>query len=484
MPIWELCGLFALGLAAAASVAAGGIPKPPPSTVFQPGWHSADPGFSTQVVLGRGSVMWAAGSAETIAVSADFGQHWQFKHHDEKGALLLTLNFVDDRFGYAAGTQGKVLFTEDGGESWTGDRISDETVLQAAFGDDQHGVIRTLSGLMSTPNGGKSWNPVIPANEPDWLSKFPFIVDMAALDKDHLAVRVAAGPGRDGEYLWSADGGNTWNSNYIGNSVINSLFVSAGAYWSIGHSVLSHQANRRDKFGFGYSAPMAFHSRNGIVWEHNPLNWDACHWYDCDGCTPQGCFGGRSSLLELNETKDKFVQKSMDKFPAHDGLSSQWAKVRDTLCLLVHSGIQCTTMQTVNELDILDDAPSWQDRSLAAIGKIPKSDPQCIRCQLDQVYLTSTGRSGPVDLELSFVIAPSGDVGDATIKGSLPDELTARIEQQIDNWLFEPYFDEGQPAEIQLSYATSIVLLNPTQPANPSDPSAKASPIIILNPQQ
>ena len=470
-------------LVSASSHATGINPASQVSSIPQPGWHSADPGFSTQVLLGRGSAMWAAGSAESIAVSDDLGQHWEFKHHEETGALLLTLNFVDDHFGYAAGTQGKVLFTQDGGESWTANRISDETILQAAFGDDQHGVIRTLSGLMSTSNGGKNWHPVIPANEPDWLSKFPFIVDMAALDKDHLAVRVAAGLGRDGEYLWSADGGSTWSSNYIGSSVINSLFVSAGSYWSIGHSVLSHQAYRRDKFGFGYSAPMAFHSRNGIIWEHNPLNWDACHWYDCGGCTPQGCFGGRSSLLELDETRDKFEQKSMAKFPAHDGLSSQWARIGDTLCLLVHSGIQCATTQSVNQLDILDDAPSWQDRSLAAIGKMPRSDPQCIRCQLDQVYLSTSGSSGPVDLQFSFVIAPSGDVGEAAVKGGIPEELSLKIEQQIDNWLFEPYFDEGEPTEIQLSYATSVVLLNPAQPANSSESSTSASPIIILHPQ-
>jgi hypothetical protein len=418
------------------------------------GWHTADPGFPAQVLLGRGTAMWAAGSGESIAVSTDAGQHWQRKHQDPKGALLLVLNFVDDKFGYAAGTGGKVLFTQDGGETWSAQKLADETILQAAFGDTQHGVVRTLSALLATIDGGKTWQPIVPANDPDWVKKYPFTVDLAALDKGHLAVRVSEGPFSDGEFLWTGDGGATWSANYISSSGIPGVFATGGSYWSVGHEVLG-----KDKPGGGYASPMSFHSKDGINWEHTPINHEVCHWHDCGGCTPQGCFAGKSSFLQFLDGKDWLA-----KFPAHEGLSSQWAKSGNTLCLLSETSVECTKLRQVQALDTQGDSPSWEDRSVPAIGRVRKSNPQCIRCQLNPVFITSTGNTGRVDVQINFVLDASGQVNDVAIVGNLPDDVIEKVREGVRGWFFEPFLKDGVPTCTTLGLRGRIMILKPDKP--------------------
>ncbi len=72
---------------------------------------------------------------------------------------MLVLGFVGDKFGFAAGTGTHLLLTEDGDETWKNSTVMPELVFQAAFGDGQHGLIRTRSSLLSTLdalNGAKT----------------------------------------------------------------------------------------------------------------------------------------------------------------------------------------------------------------------------------------------------------------------------------------------------------------------------------------
>lgn len=405
--------------------------------------------------------MWAAGSRESIAVSTDGGQHWQCKHQDPKGALLLAMNFVGDRFGYAAGTGGTVLFTEDGGESWVAKKLADETILQAAFGDAQHGVIRTLSTLLATTDGGKSWKPIVPANDPGWVKKFPNTPEMAALDTNHFAVRVSEGSAGDGEFLVTEDGGATWRASYIPSSGIPGLFADRESYWSVGHEVVE-----KDKPGGGYATPMSFHSRDGISWEHTPINHEVCHWHDCGGCTPQGCFAGKSSFLQFLGGKDWFA-----RFPVHEGLSSQWAKSGNTLCLLSESSVECTQLRQAQTLDTEEDSPSWEDRSFPAIGRAIQSNPQCIRCRFHDLiedpveFYTSTSNIGRAVVLITFRLDLSGQVNDVKITGDIPDDVREQIRGSMRNWLFEPFLKNGIPSATVISMRRGLFIINPVKPS-------------------
>lgn len=441
-----------------------------------PGWSTVSPGFSSEVLLNHEQGMWAAGSGGSIALSVDAGQHWQKKHEDPGEGLLLVLGFANDKFGFAAGTGTHLLLTEDGGEIWRSGIEVPEVVFQAAMGDPQHGVIRTRSSLLSTTNGGKTWVPVKPANEPGWQSKYPYTVGMAALDPMHLIVRVSEGEYEDGEFLWTADGGETWKSNYLPNGAGGGeVFVAGGQFWSIGGEVVG-----KDKPGGGLRIPMAIRSQDGNVWDHLPVFRDACHWTGCGGCTAQGCFAGRSSfvpfsrILEDTATGQPGGQaESLARFPEHL-LSAQWSRTGDTLCLLTRGVIQCTTLTPVTKLNTQGDLAQWESGPFPPLGPSPHSSPlasssiepalkgvRCIRCDLDRLFISNQAKTGPVDIAISFTIEPSGRVGDLVISGPFPNDVSEKLRNVAQGWLFEPHLQDDQAKPLRFALHGKIMVMNP-----------------------
>lgn len=260
------------------------------------GWTQVSPGFSAEVLVHHGKGMWAAGSENSIAFSNDRGRHWQIKHTEPGGGLLLAFGFVGESFGYAAGTGSHLLLTTDAGETWTSAVTVPDPVFQATFGDPQHGLIRTRTALLCTADGGKNWTAVKLATNPDWPSKYPYTIQLAALDGDRLAVQVSKGQYSDSEFISTRDGGKTWTETYLPNGAGgHGLFVAGDQYWSVGGEVVG-----KDKPGGGLRVPMAVRSKDGLDWEHLPVLRDACHWSECSGCTAQGCFAGRRSFVPFS----------------------------------------------------------------------------------------------------------------------------------------------------------------------------------------
>lgn len=427
--------------AAICLVACGAVSPSPAFGDTPAGWHRADPGFSVQVLLSHGAAMWAAGSEETIAVSTDAGEHWVRKHTNPNGSLLLAFRLVDDKFGYAAGTGGRVLFTEDGGETWNAYMLTDQTILQAAFGDRQHGVLRTISALLSTADGGQSWTPVLPASDPDWRKKYPVTFALAALDK-RMTVRVAQAPNAPsaGEFLWTSDGGATWNTSTIDGTRIYDLFVANRAIWAAGYEG---------------ATPMSFKQLDGGKWEHVPVNYEACHWPGCGGYTAQGYFAGKDFVLLTDDGKE-----SMARFPVRDTLSGEWARSDDKLCVISHESIECAKLEPVKQVEMDRGSPAWEQAGFPGIGRIPLSNPQCLRCDLQPVYRTTGGTQGLVEIDVFLAIDASGRVTSARVDGGVPDEVSATIAKQAGGWWFEPYATKAQVASVPLKLHARVMLSN------------------------
>ncbi len=449
------------------------------------GWKIVSPGFGAESLLSHDNAMWAVGSAETVAESTDAGQHWVKKHENRDGELLLAFAFVTEKFGYAAGTGGTVVFTEDGGESWTAKKLAPETILQAAFGDENHGVIRTRSALLATTDGGKNWRPVVPANDPDWSAKYPFTANMVALDAKHLLVRVSEGEYSDGEFLWTADGGATWNANYLPNGAgRDNLFLAQGRYWTVGHEIVN-----KDKPGGGGSEPMAVTSQDGIEWDHRPVYYSVCHWHDCGGCTPQGCFAGQSSFIPFSrilqeaagngstpDSKNEARQpESLFRFPDHI-LSDQWALSGSTLCILTSGEIDCTTLAPVAALDTKDESfgfdprgwpplhPTPADALNASIESVLGHGIRCIRCNFPRSYFSQTGDSGPTPFGLSFIIGTSGRAEKVMVTGPAPVDVASKIRQTVSSWIFEPYVENGRTKAVPVSLSGRVFVMNFAKP--------------------
>ncbi len=116
---------------------------PFPHSQVSASWLSPELPFRVLNLSSTGRVLWLCGTDEAIASSADNSAHWQVKHRTINGRVLLNINFADSRFGFAAGTSGLVLTTEDGGETWVPNAGLNETILQVAFADPEPGPIRT-----------------------------------------------------------------------------------------------------------------------------------------------------------------------------------------------------------------------------------------------------------------------------------------------------------------------------------------------------
>src|SRR5215471_537970 len=83
-----------------------------------PDWRTIDLPFRAVDITSLQHSLWVCGTDESIASSSDNGSSWKVKHHTADGGILLNIALANDKCGYASGTGGLFLITEDGGESW------------------------------------------------------------------------------------------------------------------------------------------------------------------------------------------------------------------------------------------------------------------------------------------------------------------------------------------------------------------------------
>jgi photosystem II stability/assembly factor-like uncharacterized protein len=132
-----------------------------PTTLFLMGVHFTD--------TKKG---WAVGEKTHILHTADGGRTWsvQFKDQDY---ILKCISFCDERNGWAVGEYGLIYHTQDGGRSWNiqagGMRLSEETgeieagnILFAVLALDTKTVVAAgIDGsILKTTDGGTSWKGV------------------------------------------------------------------------------------------------------------------------------------------------------------------------------------------------------------------------------------------------------------------------------------------------------------------------------------
>jgi photosystem II stability/assembly factor-like uncharacterized protein len=120
-------------------------------------WHTADlPARALNITENHGT-LWVCGADELIAASVDGGNTWTAKHVARNGSLLLTIGFANERFGFAAGTAGRMFATRDGGETWSLVKVPSQVVYEASFTDEKHGIIHTPREIYTTRDGGQTW---------------------------------------------------------------------------------------------------------------------------------------------------------------------------------------------------------------------------------------------------------------------------------------------------------------------------------------
>ena len=161
----------------------------------------------------------AVGEHGVILLSDDQGRSYRQARTVPTQALLTSLCFIDERQGWAAGHDGVVLHTTDGGDSWTlqrEDLDGDKPLFSVFFKDAQHGFAVGLFGTaVQTADGGASWTPLsVESGE----------------ENDHHLYGIFGKPdsglyiaGETGLIYRSADGGASWTTIKTSNP---------GSFWT------------------------------------------------------------------------------------------------------------------------------------------------------------------------------------------------------------------------------------------------------------
>lgn len=163
----------------------------------------------------------AVGDHGIVLLSDDDGKSHRQAKSVPIDAALTSVSFVDAKVGWAGGHWGVVLHTEDGGESWTRQRLEtsqDRPLFAIHFFDANTGVAVGLWSLvLVTQDAGKSWQKVdmpIPegAKKAD-LNLFSLFVDakgrlFAAAEKG--VVLRSDDRGQHWEYLRTGYNGSFW----------------------------------------------------------------------------------------------------------------------------------------------------------------------------------------------------------------------------------------------------------------------------------
>ncbi len=139
--------------------------------------------------------------------TVDGGKTWDCQY-GERGRLLLGLDFVNNRVGYAAGERGLLLKTADGGKTWTllPTTGSMNWLYGVCFRDEEDGFAVGLNEtVIKTTDGGKSWSSVQAASDRRPYGFRPIYRDITFNGSTGCVV------GQNGAVLISNDGGESWH---------------------------------------------------------------------------------------------------------------------------------------------------------------------------------------------------------------------------------------------------------------------------------
>ncbi len=147
------------------------------------------------------SVLWAAGSYGKIVRSEDGGQSWGMQASPVV-AHLQSISAWDAQRAVAVGNRGVVVVTDDGGKRWREIKVPHSEVanklLQVrAYPDGVAWAVGELGAVLKTVDFGASWNRVLPEKDQAWN-------DIFFVGKSGWLV------GEFGQMLRTADGGDSW----------------------------------------------------------------------------------------------------------------------------------------------------------------------------------------------------------------------------------------------------------------------------------
>ena len=411
-------------------------------------WENVALPFRALDIASNGSSMWVCGTDEGIAFSTDGGEHWQVRYINPAGDVLLSAGFVGNEFGYAAGTGGLLLTTEDAGQTWSAHPAAPGAILQASFSDSRHGVIRTHSALLFTNDGGSTWSSV--TVDPDTLKEYSYPFALVALDAEHMAVMLKEGSAQydTQTFVVTRDGGKSWQTVNIPHVTLYSFLRANDKYWAIGTEVV-----HRERPDGGYAVPVALDSSDGATWSHSNADLSSCRPGLCVACTPEGCISSSDTITDFFGSDVGYL-----RIPQNPDLTARWAAAGSRMCF-VGAALECTDIAPA------EHAGPGGGQEPVAVSPGPLTTgraegPVCIDCALDRIIVDAKVQ-GSFVLKLSLGIAKNGTVTAVNVEGAPSSAIRAHVEQQARQWIFEPVLKNGHAVSSTVHGQVLINVLHP-----------------------
>jgi photosystem II stability/assembly factor-like uncharacterized protein len=200
-------------------VGAGGqeLAKFPKELRQLPAMHLAWPTHAEMLAVATaGSRIVAVGDHGTVLLSDNDGKTYRQVREVPTRVPLTSVNFVDDKQGWAVGHWGVVLHTEDGGDTWKllrQDTSVDQPLFSVYFMDRNNGLAVGLWSLaLRTTDGGASWTTVKMPAPPGADKSGPNLYEIFT-GKDRT-LYIAA---EMGAVYRSKDDGQSWSLSLTGN---------------------------------------------------------------------------------------------------------------------------------------------------------------------------------------------------------------------------------------------------------------------------
>lgn len=381
-------------------------------------------------ITANADALWVCGADELIANSTDGGKIWNVQHLVTGGAVLLAIGAAGDRVLYAAGTGGSLLFTKDGGTTWTRMSVPASVVYAASFSDDQHGLIQTPHTIYRTSDGGASWQPVAIDLSGRDLTGFRWVRTLVALDPNHMIVVMSEGNASyyADKLLVTKDGGGTWKVLDIPSTGLSSVSAYDGEYWAAGGEVIE-----KDKPGGGYNVPLVMHSPDGEAWTHL-VKWAPKEF---SACNSQTCLFGDGSGVDFRATSP---QKYWT-FPSEKAVTAKWAVAHGSICS-VGTELKCAAATPVAAIPADTGSPIPTRLAPPPLDAPAARGLQCISCDTERIIVTDDYQ-GVADVELKVRVGVNGLVENVEVVRATKPEIGDRMASQVRNWIFVPYEEGG-----------------------------------------
>jgi hypothetical protein len=175
----------------------------------------------------------------------------------------------------------------------------------------------------------------------------------------------------------------------------------------------------------------------------------------CTVCTTRGCLSSNGVVQAFSESP------AYTTFPATQTLTATWAATDSVLCF-AGGHLQCANLQLSTQPP---GSTGTEERphtptivAPTPLGAPIPPAPRCIACGIDPAFI-DTEKQGRYTVKLVVMIGKNGTVTSVETQGAPTPEIDARIQQQAEQWVFEPYVKDGIAANVKLNTSVSVYVV-------------------------